>query len=278
MPPSVFGVREFTEASSPSEGYAEEIRIAGFCILRDVIGPETLVSSRDSLDRIYEIQLEEIGGPERLAMINDRWTVRAPLAYDALFLKMAAIPEILSVVTALIGSPFCLMLQNGVINVPLNGQQPNTGAWHRDLNYQHFVSSRPLSISVLFCIDEFTEENGATMVLPGSHKVERFPSDSYVDGHQHTIRAPAGSAILFDSMLFHRGGFNRSGQPRRAVNHMYSIPLLKQQISFPRLLQGRHADDPLLRQLLGYDFEPAESVTAFREVRLARARKQSESE
>ena len=44
---------------------------------------------------------------------------------------------------------------------------------------------------------------------------------------------------MFDSMLFHRAGSNRSGRPRRGVNHVYGLPFLKPPISFPRALGGR---------------------------------------
>jgi ectoine hydroxylase-related dioxygenase (phytanoyl-CoA dioxygenase family) len=77
---------------------------------------------------------------------------------------------------------------------------------------------------------------------------------------------------VFDSMVFHRAGENRSGRPRRAVNQVFSTPIIAQQISLPDALQGKYADDPALARLLGYDVAPARSVAAWRERRLARRR------
>jgi ectoine hydroxylase-related dioxygenase (phytanoyl-CoA dioxygenase family) len=162
------------------------------------------------------------------------------------------------------------MLQNGVINVPVTGDEQNAGYWHRDLNYQHFVSTRPVSMSALFCVDDFSEETGGTRVLPTSHKSESFPSEEFVLKHEIGIDAPAGSAIVFDSMLYHRGGHNRSSVVRRAINHMYTIPFIKQQISLPKILKGRFSDDPFLSKFLGYESEPNESVVDFRVRRLER--------
>jgi len=82
--------------------------------------------------------------------------------------------------------------QNGVINPP-HSERYNQGAWHRDLPYQHFVSSRPLAINALFCLDQFTIENGATKVLPASHRQEAFPSDDFVQSQATPVTAPAGS-------------------------------------------------------------------------------------
>jgi ectoine hydroxylase-related dioxygenase (phytanoyl-CoA dioxygenase family) len=265
-----FGIREVTKSATEIERAVEEIRITGVTVVPDVIPANELAALRESLDQIYARQVEEIGGVEKLRAIHDTWTARAPLVYDERFLAVACSPAILSILRAFLGDYFTLMLQNGVINVPVSGQQQNAGAWHRDLNYQHFVSSRPLSISALVCVDDFSELTGGTIVLPGSHKLEPFPSEAYVLAHQRTVDAAAGSALVFDSMLFHRGGLNRSQAPRRGLNHMYTLPLLKPQISFPRFLRGKYADDPFLNRFLGYESEPAESVQQFRQVRMDR--------
>jgi ectoine hydroxylase-related dioxygenase (phytanoyl-CoA dioxygenase family) len=164
-----------------------------------------------------------------------------------------------------------LMQQNGVINPP---RQPHTQlAYHRDLPYQHFVSSRPLAVSALLCLDPFRLDNGATTVIPASHKVEAFPS-AEVAAHLDTpVTAEAGSFIVFDAMLFHRAGSNQSDRPRRAVNHVYAVPIIAQQLSLPDALGGRYADDPTLAELLGYGVRPSTSVLQWRERRLERLAK-----
>jgi hypothetical protein len=54
---------------------------------------------------------------------------------------------------------------------------------------------------------------------------------------------------------------------------VYAVPIIAQQISLPDALAGRYADDPVLARLFGYDVAPGRSVTAWRERRLARARR-----
>jgi ectoine hydroxylase-related dioxygenase (phytanoyl-CoA dioxygenase family) len=102
--------------------------------------------------------------------------------------------------------------------------------------------------------------NGATVVLPGTHRIERFPSATVATEIERPVEAPAGSFLVFDSMLFHRAGHNTSTAVRRAVNHVYALPFIGQQISMPDILRGRYADDPALRRLLGYETNPAPSV------------------
>jgi ectoine hydroxylase-related dioxygenase (phytanoyl-CoA dioxygenase family) len=88
------------------------------------------------------------------------------------------------------------------------------------------------------------------------------------------VNAKAGSALVFDAMAYHRGGFNRSSGLRRGVNHVFGLPFIKQQISFPKSLAGRYREDQFLRRFLGYDTEPAESVVQWRTARLQTASSQ----
>jgi ectoine hydroxylase-related dioxygenase (phytanoyl-CoA dioxygenase family) len=266
-----FAVREFADCGSDEEVRAEEIRILGYTVLPGVLGERELGPAREKLDAIYRAQLDEVGGEEVVRRINDEHVARAPLAYDDFFLGVATRPAVLAIVGRLLtGGYFQLMLQNGIINAPAQGHDHAAGAWHRDLNYQHYVSSRPLSVSALFCIDDFSALTGGTHVLPGSHNVEAFPPDAFIERHELQIEAPAGSVIVFDSMMYHRTGVNRSAGPRRAINHTYTVPFVKQQIDLPSLLGGRHSDDPALRRLLGYESRPDPSVRDFRLKRLAR--------
>ncbi len=265
-----FGVKEFSSASSEVDQGVEEIKLLGYTIVPDALTAAELDSAREKIDRIYDKQLEEIGGEQQLAAINDTYTARCLLAYDEYFLSVATNPNVLSIVEGFLGDYFVLMLQNGVINIPSVGNEQNAGYWHRDLNYQHFISTRPISISALFCVDDFSEETGGTYLLPASHKTEAFPSEEFVRQHEQVVEARAGSVIVFDSMLYHRGGYNRSPRVRRAINHMYTLPLIKQQISLPGMLAGKYRDDASLSKFLGYESETDESVIAFRRKRLKR--------
>lgn len=188
------------------------------------------------------------------------------MAYDDYFLEFATNEKVHRVVGSLLGEYFTILQQNAVINAPTGKHFQS--AWHRDLAYQHYVSSRPLAISALYCIDDFSEATGGTYVLPGSHKVEAFPSREFVQKHEKVVTAKAGSALIFDSMTYHRGGSNSSNNLRRGVNHLFGLPFIKQQISFPASLGGRYKEDPFLSKFLGYETEAAESVLAWRTNRL----------
>lgn len=271
QPARAYGVVERADASSLVARLAERIRLTGYAVLPSGLTPAVVEDLGSRLERVMARQADEFGGTERLAAIGDAFTARCPLVYDEAFVALAAHADLLALCGELLGEYFVLMQQNGIINP--SGERHTQVAYHRDLPYQHFVSSRPLAISALFCIDPFRVETGATTMIPGSHRIEMFPSDPVAAELDTPVTADPGSFIVFDSMVFHRAGHNRSSRPRRAVNHVFTSPIIAQQISLPDALEGRYADDPVLARLFGYGVTPASSVTAWRARRLARNRR-----
>lgn len=265
-----YGVKERTpEADDLLGPTVESLRLLGYAVIDGGYSQAELSVLSNAFDAAYQAQLADHGGSDALKPIDEHNTIRAPLAINSVFLELAGNPRILNVCSTLLGDRFILNQQNGIMNPP-NSAPYNQGAYHRDLPYQHFVTSRPLALNALFCLDIFTVENGATKVITGSHKQEAFPSDSAARALEMQITAPAGSFIVLDGMLFHSGGVNRTAVQRRAINHVYTLPFIKQQIELPALLGGKYRDNPKLGQLLDYGNDPPKSVTAYYQRRRTR--------
>jgi len=266
-----YGVKEATEISSEIDAHVEEIAINGFTIVENVIEEFELTDVRRRIDEVYQRQASEVGGTDNLASINDEFVARCLLAYDDYFLNLATRSKITALLQRILGDYYILQQQNAIINSP--EKQNYQVSWHRDLSYQHFVTTRPLAVSALYCVDDFSEITGGTYVLPASHKVEKFPSQEFVQKYEKPAVAKAGSAIVFDSMLFHRGGINNSTNIRRGVNHMYALPFIKQQIEIPAMLGGKHSDDAFLSKFLGYESAGEQSVVSWRSKRLEKIKR-----
>jgi ectoine hydroxylase-related dioxygenase (phytanoyl-CoA dioxygenase family) len=257
-----YGVIEQTASETDVDYACESIRHLGYAVIDGGYEAAWLKVLSDAFERARQRYCFEHGGIEALTAIDEHNTVRLPLAYEPMLLELAANTRILEICKRMIPGYVVLNQQNGVTNPPRGGQY-NQGAWHRDLPYQHFVSSRPLAINALFCLDPFTVENGATKVLPASHRQESFPSERFVEVEAASVAAPAGSFIVLDCMMFHSGGVNMTDRPRRAINHVYSIPLLRQQIDLPSALGEDFVTDGELRKLLGYDVRTPRSVAEY---------------
>lgn len=114
-----------------------------------------------------------------------------------------------------------------------------------------------LSIATVFAIDDFTENNGATVAIPGSH---RWGEGRYPEETDRRVKAvmPAGSCILFLGNLWHGGGDNHSGSSRLALTAQYCEPFLRTQenyfLSVSRETAATVSED--MRRMLGYSIHP----------------------
>ena len=259
-----YGVLEQRSVVTELDRAAEEIEYRGYAVIASGHSARQITAIGELFDSVHEKYVETYG-KDYLVRIDEYNGIRLPLAFDAGFADLAMNPVVLELVGRLIRNKFILNQQNGIINPP--GRPYNQGAWHRDLPYQHFVSSRPLAINALYCVDDFTAENGASLVLPASHTREKFPSDAYVRREARQISAPAGYFIVLDCMLFHRGGENSTSARRRAVNHVYSAAFIKQQIDIPSAIVGQYVPSPEARDLLGYRYQMPRTVAEFLESR-----------
>lgn len=263
-----FGVTKTSETEGITDCHIEEFHNLGYTIIEDLIPVGELDRFRKELMRIYELQEKEFG-LDNLKKINEENLARALLCHSDLYLRLARNAKALEYVKKLLGTYFVLHLQNGIINMP--GQEHHQNSWHRDFPYQNWVSSEPIGCNVFYCLDDFSEENGATYLLPHSHKIAYMPSEEYLEKHAVQMNAKAGSAILFDSMMFHKAGFNRSADKvRRGINHLYAKAIVRQQINLPAMLGGKYADDPFLNMLLGYGSNPPASVLEWRKNKLSK--------
>ena len=79
----------------------------------------------------------------------------------------------------------------------------------------------------IWLLDDFTPDNGATRVVPGSHRLTVSVRDAMDDTsapHPDEVKltAPAGTVVVFNSHLWHGGTLNRAGRPRRALHSYFT--------------------------------------------------------
>lgn len=266
-----YGINRSNQVSTVEEIHLEEFYNLGYTVIENALSSEELNTLKAELDRVYKQQETEFG-KENLRQINEENLARIPLAYSEEYARLAGRKDLVSYVEKILGNFFVLHLQNGIINMP--NEEHHQSSWHRDLPYQNWTSSEPLACNLYYCLDEFNAETGATFLLPFSHQFDRAPSVQYMEKHALQVSAPAGSVILFNSMLFHKAGYNRSANTiRRGINHVYVKPIIGQQIDMPAFLNGKYMDDEFLAMLFGYKTILSDSVNSYRMQRLGRAKK-----
>jgi hypothetical protein len=162
-------------------------------------------------------------------------------------------PRVLAVLDRLL-MPNYLLSALQAINI-----QPGETAQlaHHDDGFYPIPRPRaPLAAATIWAIDDFTADNGATVVIPGSHRWgKRRPSP---DDHELPIVMPAGSCVFFVGTLWHGGGANNSTRERLAVTAQYCQPWLRPMeaftLSVSREIARTVSDD--IRRMLGYSIHP----------------------
>lgn len=261
IPKNSYGVNKQDSSEGYLAGIVEGVLRNGYAIFEPNFDLSEISLISKKFDEISN-RYVEVFGESNLREIDELNTIRAPIAFedDGFFMRMATSEKLTELVRLLIGGKFILNQQNAIIN-PAMGEY-NQGYWHRDIPYQHFTCSKPLAINALYCVDDFTELNGGTFVLPASHLRENLPSSEFIKNNAVQISAKAGSFIILDCMTYHAGGSNISKFPRRAINHVYTIPFFKQQVNF----SGMKNKDLLTtkeRELLGINDLEAMSIEAY---------------
>lgn len=264
IPQLNYGILQQNLSENIFDEAVEQVRNIGFAVIDSGYSASELAQFSEEFNATRKNYIEMYGEIE-LKNIDEYNTIRSPLTHGSeVFLKLALNANLMTVLKKLIQGKFVLNQQNGIINPPQ--ETYNQAAWHRDLPYQHFVCTKPLAINALFCVDDFTCENGATFVIPASHKTEDFPSENYIKKNAVQVQAKAGSFILLDCMMFHAGGFNNTNLERRAVNHVYNIPYFKQQINIPNNMKGANLSEDV-RDILGFNYTEPSSISEFMHTR-----------
>jgi hypothetical protein len=264
-----YGIRERFVSSTAAEEAYELLRFQGYCVVDSGLGDSEIHRLRLAFDEGHKTYIQRYGARFDLEALGENHTIRVLPAVAPVFLTLIENPPLRALLDLIFGGSVILNQVNGLFNPP-SGATFSQRRWHRDLPYQHYVASRPLAVNALFCLDDFTLENGATEVAPGTHKEEKFPSEAALSEIARTIEASAGCFLVLDAMTFHTAGTNTTDKPRRAVNHVYAIPPFRQQIALEIALDGSLAVPENMRQLLGFGRLEPRTVEEWLETRQAK--------
>ncbi len=228
--------------------HAARIERDGFTVLPDVIEPDLLEGLAADLERLER----ELGTrPSR----NDFEGTRTVRIYNLLrhgpgFERIPVHPEVLPLVERVL-DPGCLVSSLSSIAIePGETPQPI----HAD--DQVIPLAKPHAAVVcntMWALTDFTEANGATRVVPGSHRADHSPD--YGRPYESVpAEMPRGSVLVWHGSLWHGGGANRSRGRRVGIAMNYCAGFIRQQENqqlglSPERVRGF---PPRLQELVGY--------------------------
>lgn len=222
-----------------TQNHITEMEAQGFTVFERAMSPNQLATAQNEVNRLMSHSPLQEGAYQCTNLTNGH----------EVFRELASHAALLEVVDAILGADCILSGVNMRCVTPgcaPQGLHRDTEIWGPSL----FWMEKPVGINVGWAFDDFTEENGATRVVPGSH---RRP-DASSNEPKTALVAPAGSLIAFDARLIHGAGENRSQSIRRAGFTFYLRHWLKPQTDHKRSTNPALVEtlSPTLVRLLGF--------------------------
>jgi ectoine hydroxylase-related dioxygenase (phytanoyl-CoA dioxygenase family) len=247
--PGVTDVATVTPTSDLAQAKAD-LAAVGYCLLEGVVPPDLVARLRDRLAALAAAEVDagtdyvyEDGANQRVWSLLNKGDEFADVALD---------PTVTALMNHLLG--FGFLLSNLDANIAGPGGKPMF--LHAD---QSFAPPPwppwPMVANAIWMLDDFTAENGATRVRPGSHLNNEGPVPTLDDGLTTPVTGPAGTVMVFDGRLWHQTGANvTDGQHRHGILAYYCRPFVRTQENWflsidPAVLERR----PELKALLGYE-------------------------
>ena len=240
-------------AETMHEEHKRQLDEVGYVVLNGAMGDELLHALRQ---RIHELYVEEGEGAgsefrteahaHRLANLVDKGEV---------FRRAIAHPAVIDGVRHVIGQPKLSSLNARSADPHSDAGQP----LHVDM--AAVPDERGYWVcNTIWMLDDFTPDNGATRVVPGSHTWGRRPQDVLADPDaphpgEVLVTGRAGGIVIMNSHVWHGGTANRTAAPRLAMHAFYCRRDRPQQQYQKKLLRPevQAALSPELRELLALD-------------------------
>lgn len=240
-----------------ADSHVAAMQDRGFTVIPDFIDAETLAEVRAGLAPFLGTHLG------RNAFEGfDTERVYTLVARGVVFERLTDDPRLMAILDQVLLPGFLLTASQAIAIRPGEAAQ----GLHTDDGFYRLPRPRPaVSYSLIAAIDDFTYENGATELIPESHRWGDPGDPGRPSTHADMapmlvpMEIPAGAAMVFPGTLVHRGGANRTERPRLAITNQYCQPWARTQENFYLgipIAQVRTMS-PRLQTLLGYDiYEP----------------------
>ena len=233
----------------------------GYVVLEGVFDRETVIEAKGRLIELVALGTAKRGRTVPAHLFRPQDQVYNLIDKGRVFERMAEEPTALAVFSRILGSELMLgSLAARIVSRESDPQPP-----HLDYPYWDFHKQEtfPMGLNGSFflncqstiMIDDFTAENGATLVAPGTQRRARFPTSEEFDPVSVPVTGRAGAVMLMTGLLWHRSGVNRTDSPRVGVLGQYLAKFVKPMEDQVRGVRQEVIEraSPTLRALLGID-------------------------
>jgi ectoine hydroxylase-related dioxygenase (phytanoyl-CoA dioxygenase family) len=226
------GVLQHLSATSALENITAALERDGAAIIEGLIDSDLLARFNSELDPLLELaspshSREFVNAAVPLFVGMQTRHLTGVAAKSKIFATEVMVhPMYLAVADAALGGN-CASYQLNLAQVMDRGPGSDRQFLHRDEDvWIHMPRPHPeLQFASVIALVDFTNENGATAIAPGSH---RWPRERQaLDGELAIAEMPAGSAVLYLGSTLHGGGANSTSQWRRGMHLSYVLGWLR---------------------------------------------------
>jgi ectoine hydroxylase-related dioxygenase (phytanoyl-CoA dioxygenase family) len=254
-----------TEGTPAALDASERARLErdGYLVLDAIVDRAQLDALQQRILTLFDELGERAGFEFRKEPNTDR--LANLVDYDEIFRWAVSVPKVLASVAHVLGPDFKLSSLNA------RSARPHTD-WTQPLHCDTgaLPDERGNTVcNVLWMLDDFTSENGATRFVPGTHRAGRLPQDVLADAsaphpEEQLLTGPRGTIVVMNAHLWHGGTANRSDAPRLALHSFYCRRDQPQQQYQKQLLRAdtQASLGPGLRWLLALDDPQNDAVSA----------------
>jgi len=234
--------------TQPLEQHLAQIETQGYTVLEQVIEADLIDALNAALDRLEA----DLGTQPGRNLFEGHHTIRIYnlLARDPVFQAVPVHPAVLPVVEGVLDKGALISSLSSISIDPGESAQPI----HADDTLMGLPRPHPpLVCNSMWALTDFTEANGATRIVPGSH---RFDCKPEYGTHPDSIalEMQRGSVLVWNGSLWHGGGANRSDQRRVGMAMNYCAGFIRQQenqqLGLP--LELVKTFEPRLQELAGF--------------------------
>jgi ectoine hydroxylase-related dioxygenase (phytanoyl-CoA dioxygenase family) len=223
-----------------------------------VVIPEVLSSTQAETARSTVLKLaEETREWGQVMSQGQRERVYSLVYKGEIFELMVQHPTVIKIVEAIVGWDMTLggfsahVLHPGAMSMGVHVDYPY---WTME---PPFPTHPALEVQVIWMVEDFTEENGAPVFLPGSQKLGKLPNLTHFSKTAKKITGKAGSLVLSHGLCWHDTSVNSTQKPRVSILGNYNPKFVRPLEDPSQGLQKEVVERAThkLRQLLGYDFK-----------------------
>ena len=222
------------------DDHLSELEQDGYTIIPAALSPEDVDASRRAVQELLDA--EDAVARTTGTQTDNLRNAHAIVGKHAHFYEFFLNPPVMQIVRAVLGDDALMYDANIRVPMPTGSRDARKGFQvhvdREDYTVLPFVGGQhyPMALNVVWCLVDFTEENGTTVLWPGSHLTCQVPEPETTEPGSIQIRAPSGAAVIWDAALWHQGGINRGDSPRWTVIAYYQRAWVKGKTDSVRLL------------------------------------------